>query len=453
MKLYPDYKKLSNLIPFARAGFVLILLIVFFVFPAVFSRAQTVSDIQNKINQNNANIQNLEQEIASYQAQLDTLGQQKSSLNNSLKLLDLNRKKLNADIAVTQNKIDKTNLTIQNLSSDINIKESNIETNLASIKLEIKNTNETEQSSLVESILSQNDFSLVWNDIDNIATVREKLRADTVALKQTKGALEDTRASTIDAKNQLTKLKTQLSDQQKIVLQNTNEKNKLLAQTKNSEANYQKLVADGLAKKNALEKEISDYESQLKYILDPSSLPGGGVLSWPLDSILITNLFGKNSSGIYASGLHNGVDFRASVGTSVKALADGVVAGVGDTDIQCPAASFGRFVLIKYNNGLASTFGHLSLVKVREGDNVTRGQVVALSGYTGYVYPPGPAGAHLHVSVYARGAVELKSLPSKACPGRTLTQPIAAINAYLDPLFYLPATVRGMFKSTVIKPD
>src|SRR5262249_8647684 len=163
------------------------------------------------------------------------------------------------------------------------------------------------------------------------------------------------------------KLKTQLADDKKIVDQNTADKNKLLAQTKNSEANYQKLLADRVAKKTAFEKEVSDYESQLKYILDPSKLPGGGVLSWPLDSIFITQLFGKTEAGkrLYANGTHNGVDFRASVGTPVKALADGTVAGTGDTDVQCPGVSFGRFVLIKYNNGLASTFGHLSLIKVQ----------------------------------------------------------------------------------------
>jgi murein DD-endopeptidase MepM/ murein hydrolase activator NlpD len=374
-------------------------------------------------------------------------------LNGSIKELDLTRKKLNANIAVTQNKINQTNLTIQNLSSDINTKEDLITTDTNSIGLQIRNTDELEQNSLLEDMLSQNDFSLVWNDIDNMATVRESIEADVVSLNQAKNALEDTRQSTIDAKNQLTVLKLQLADQQKIVLQNISDKNLLLKQTKNSEANYQKLVADGLARKNALEKEVGDYESQLKYILNPSSLPSGGVLAWPLDNILVTNLFGKNSSGIYASGLHNGVDFRAAIGTPVKAMSDGVVAGTGDTDIQCPAASFGRFILIKYNNGLASTFGHLSLIKVQVGEKVTRGQIVGLSGYTGYVYPPGSAGAHLHVSVYARGAVSVQSLPSKSCPGRILTQPIAAVNAYLDPLFYLPRTTSSMFKSTIIKPD
>jgi murein DD-endopeptidase MepM/ murein hydrolase activator NlpD len=283
--------------------------------------------------------------------------------------------------------------------------------------------------------------------------VREKLSQNTTELEQAKSALETTKQQTIIAKNQLTTLKSQLADQQKLVAQNITDKNVLLKQTKNSETNYQKLVADSLVRKDALEKEVGDYESQLKYILNPSSLPSGGVLAWPLDSILVTNLFGKNSSGIYASGLHNGVDFRAAIGTPVKAMSDGVVAGTGDTDTECPAASFGNFILIKYNNGLASTFGHLSLIKVQTGERVVRGQIVGLSGYTGYVYPPGSAGAHLHVSLYARDAVSVQSLPSKSCPGKILTQPIAAVNAYLDPLFYLPPTTSAMFKSTIIKPD
>lgn len=446
MKLFQDYKKQFNVIFF-------LLLLILTLSPVFFVSAQSASDLNNQINQKTSDINSLEQQIASYQSQLDSLGQQKSSLAQQLSELSLTAKKLNADISLTQNKIDKTNLTIQSLSGDIGNKETAISDSLNSIALEIKNTNQLDQNSFVQQLISESDFTSVWNDLNNAITVRDTLKADISTLQDTKTQLEGTKAATISAKNDLVKLKSQLADQQKVVVQNTSEKNKLLSQTKDSEANYQKLVADGLAKKNALEKEVSDYESQLKYILDPSSLPGGGVLSWPLDTILVTNLFGKNSSGIYATGLHNGVDFRAAVGTPVKALSDGVVAGTGNTDIQCPAASFGNFILIKYSNGLASTFGHLSLIKVSVGQKVTRGEIVGLSGYTGYVYPPGPGGAHLHVSVYPSNAVSVQSVPSKACPGAVLTQPIAPINAYLDPLFYLPATTKSMFKSTIIKPD
>jgi murein DD-endopeptidase MepM/ murein hydrolase activator NlpD len=433
MKHYPAYTKLFS---FFLGGVLLLT-------PLAFSSAQTVTDIQNKINQSNSNIQNLEQEIATYQAQLDSLGQQKSSLASSLKELDITNKKLNADIAVTQNKIDKTNLTIQNLSSDINTKEDSINTNMDSIKIGIRNISELEQTSMLENILSENDFTVVWNDIDNTATVRESLKANIVKLTQMKSDLEDTRKTTISAKDELTKLKSQLSDQQKIVVQNTNEKNQLLKQTKNSETSYQKLLKDRLAKKDAFEKELEDYESQLKYIVDPSKLPSGRVLSWPLDSIFVTSPFAMRSDGF-----HYGVDFRARTPLPVYAMADGVVDGTGDTDIQCPRVSFGRFVFIKYNNGLASTYGHLSLIKVQKGDTVTKGQIVAYSGNTGYSTAP-----HLHVSVYVQDAVEVKSIPSKSCPGKVLTQPISPISAYLNPMTYLPQIILNSSNSNNVADD
>src|SRR3989339_1685356 len=225
MKFYCNYKAYLK---FLLLGILLII-------PIVFSSAQTAQEIRNKINEKDSAIEKLEKEIASYQSQIDGLVQQKDSLNNSLKELDLTKKKLNADISVTQNKIDKTNLKIQSLSPDINSKENSIGNNIDSIKLGIKNINEFEQAGIVETILSDNDLSVIWNDIDSMIAVRERIRADIVELKQMKGALEDTRKVTIDAKNELTKLKSQLSDQQKIVVQNTNEKNKLLTQTKNNE--------------------------------------------------------------------------------------------------------------------------------------------------------------------------------------------------------------------------
>src|SRR3989344_2184904 len=437
MRHYLDYKKRF------KSYFIGILAITLFIIPFVFSYAQTVSDLNTRIAEKNQDIMQLEREIAAYQTQLDDLGKQKNSLSSSIAALDLTRKKLIADISLTQKEIDKTNLKIQNLSSQINTKEKSISVNSDAIKSEIRQVNEMELSSMMEIILSEKDFSLVWNDIDNMATINSRIREHIIALREVKGELEDTRIETLDAKKELSDFKSELADQKKIVEQNTAEKKKLLTQTKNNEANYQKLLKDRLAQKDAFEKELRDYESQLKYILDPSTLPSGGVLSWPLNSILITQVFGKTEAGkrLYANGTHNGVDFRASVGTPVKAMADGVVAGRGDTDTQCAGVSFGRFVLIKYNNGLASTYGHLSLIKANTGDKVARGDVVGYSGNTGY-----STGPHLHVSLYAKNAVEVKTLPSKSCPGRILTQPIAPINAYLDPLFYLPPTVSSMFK-------
>ena len=413
------------------------ILVIFAVvlFPALFLHAQTADELSSKINAKNGDIAKLEQEIAQYQTELNTIGKQKSSLNTILKQLDLTKKKLQADISVTQKKIANTNLKIQNLSSQIGVKEDYISTDNSAIATGIKDMNEMDMKSIVENILSDEDFTSWWNDLDATISVREKVIERIGELKEVKGQLEDTRKETVTAKNELVKLNNELADQKKIVDQNATEKNKLLKDTKNSEASYQKLLKDRLAKKDAFEKEMRDYESQLKFILDPSLLPKSRVFDWPLDNVFITQLFGKTEAGkrLYANGTHNGIDLRASVGTPVKAMADGIVVGVGDTDLTCANASFGKFVFIKYDNGLASTFGHFSLIKAYEGQRVSRGDIVGYSGNTGY-----STGPHLHISVYAGSAVKMESRKSTACGGRTYYLPFAPINAYLDPMLYLP---------------
>jgi len=425
MKLCPVYKKLSS---FLIVGIILFI-------PMVFSYGQTIDELNTKISQKNSDIANLEQEIAQFQTQLDSIGKQKNSLSNSIKELDITRKKLNTSILITQKKIDNTNLKIQGLSSEIVDKQDSISNNNQAIAIYIKKTNEFENTNIVEIILSDDNFSNAWNDIDNMVTIRESIRNKISELKQAKSELEDTRTVTMNAKKELVTLKSNLADQKKIVDQNTTDKKKLLAETKNNESNYQKLLADRLAKKVAFESEVRDYESKIKYILDPSKLPSAGVLSWPLDNIYITQLFGKTEAGkrLYANGTHNGVDFRASVGTPVKAMADGIVMGTGNTDLTCYGASFGKFVFIQYDNGLSSTYGHFSLIKVSLGQRVARGEVVGYSGNTGY-----STGPHLHVSVYAATSVKMESRASVACGGHIYTMPIAPINGYLDPMYYLP---------------
>ncbi len=402
--------------------------------PLFFSYAETASEIQDKIAQKNADIAKLEAELQAYQNQLDNLGKQKNSLNTSLKQLDVTKKKLAADIAMTQNKIEKTNLKIQDLSSDIGSKEGAILDHKNSIALELRETNEFETENILQTILSKDNFTSIWNDIDNRASVREKIIENIGKLRQVKSLLEETRSSTLEAKNELVTLNTELGDQKNIVVQNVNEKSKLLTQTKNSETAYQKLVREQTAKKEAFEQDLRSLESQLKFTLDPSKLPGAGVLSWPLDKVYVTQQFGAKTGPhrTYASG-HSGTDFRARTPLPVYAMADGVIKGTGDTDVVCPGVSFGRFIFIEYTNGLASTYGHLSLIKVSEGQRVKRGEMVGYTGGTGRV-----TGPHLHVSLYAANAVHVDTVPSKSCPGQILKQPIAAINAYLDPMYYLP---------------
>ena len=93
---------------------------------------------------------------------------------------------------------------------------------------------------------------------------------------------------------------------------------------------------------------------------------------------------------------------------------------------------YGKWVLIKHANGLSTIYGHLSFVYARPGDFVATGQVLGLSGDTGYA-----TGPHLHFGVFASAGVKIvdsRLLGSINCAG--IKTVAANPAAYLNPLSY-----------------
>lgn len=403
------------------------------------------TQLQSQIESHSAEIERLNREIASYQTELNSLNKQSNTLANQVKELDTTQKKLLTNIKLTQAKIGQAEDDLVALGGEIKNKEVTITHRGELIAENIRKLNESSQTTLLEMLLAEESFADAWTNVDQVKSFQDAVRSDVIELSQAKNVLIDRHTDVEKKKQELLALKASLDDQKKIVDQNVKEKNDLLKATKNQESTYAKMVADRKALVAAFEAELRSYEEQLKYNLDPGSLPamGSAPLAWPTSVPFITQQFGKTVDAVrlYASGSHSGVDFRAATGTPIYAMASGTVGGTGDTDLSCKGASFGKWILIRYDNNLASTYGHLSLIKVTNGQRVNRGDIVGYSGNTGHSTAP-----HLHVSLYPSDAVEVSPKPSLACAGKTLTQPRAAINAYLDPLMYMPKTTPSMFK-------
>lgn len=396
----------------------------------------TIDELQQKISSKADELQKLTPVIKQLEKDIDSTVTQKKTLGTEIKKLDLTKKKLETDIKITQTKVDSTDLKIRQLGSEISYKENEIVGRISALKEAMLAIYESDEKSLAEIALSNESFSGLWNDLETLEQFSAGVNENVELIKALKQELEDRNIKQKNEKGKLLGLKVELGDQKKITEQTTKQKAQLLKVTSNQEALYQKTLKQKLALKDTLEKEIREYESSLKFILDPTSIPPRGtkVFSSPLDDLVVTQNFGKTSASgrLYASGLHNGTDFRARTPLKVMAMGSGVVAGTGDTDVTCPGASFGKWVLIRYSNGLASVYGHMSLIKASTGDVVNAGDVVGYSGNTGYSTAP-----HLHVSVYASAGVNVENRPSKACGGKTYTLPLAAFNAYLDPMDYL----------------
>ncbi len=114
-------------------------------------------------------------------------------------------------------------------------------------------------------------------------------------------------------------------------------------------------------------------------------------LHYPLKDIYITQPFGANPAAYYPQQGHNGIDYRASVGTPVMASADGEVTFEGwGGDFPLMGTPAGICIMLEHSIGWTG-YAHLSSTVVNAGEKVKQGDVIGYSGATGTV-----TGAHLH---------------------------------------------------------
>ncbi len=106
-------------------------------------------------------------------------------------------------------------------------------------------------------------------------------------------------------------------------------------------------------------------------------------------------------NGDYSHRNQNALDFQMSEGTEILAARSGYVIDIKqDGDRGCPdkaCAKYGNYVKIIHSDGTIAEYYHLKInsSKVKLGDSVETGEVIALSGNTGYSTEP-----HLHFMCY-----------------------------------------------------
>jgi murein DD-endopeptidase MepM/ murein hydrolase activator NlpD len=90
---------------------------------------------------------------------------------------------------------------------------------------------------------------------------------------------------------------------------------------------------------------------------------------------------------------HEGLDFMAEAGTPIYAAAGGIVTEAERTP------DYGKIVKIAHGAGLETRYAHISMIMVKVGDRIEKGQIIAKVGNTGR-----STGAHLHFEVRLNGA-------------------------------------------------
>jgi murein DD-endopeptidase MepM/ murein hydrolase activator NlpD len=109
-----------------------------------------------------------------------------------------------------------------------------------------------------------------------------------------------------------------------------------------------------------------------------------GSMRWPLDAYIVSSEYGERWGKV-----HKGMDMAAHVGEPVYAIADGEVIYAGDG-----LRGYGNVVILRHDRKTSSLYAHNSELKVKQGDQVTKGTLVALLGNTGH-----STGPHVHFEI------------------------------------------------------
>jgi len=111
-----------------------------------------------------------------------------------------------------------------------------------------------------------------------------------------------------------------------------------------------------------------------------------GDLDWPLRGVLYAR-FGRKGRD-----MHDGIDLAAPLGTPIKTAGSGTVIYAGEQK------GYGLIAIIEHPNGLSTLYAHNRDLRVRTGQRVSDGQVIATVGESGRT-----TGPHLHFEVRKDG--------------------------------------------------
>lgn len=176
---------------------------------------------------------------------------------------------------------------------------------------------------------------------------------------------------------------------------------RLALQEKMLSKSSRRLTTELAAGVDALELRMSQLEGSYLRLQDDIDQVGKGLNNIPSIQpvinhhlTLLTAGYGTLMHPFYRTlQSHQGVDYTIPEGSRVFATADGIVHSVSGRN-----STYGQSIVIDHHNGYQTQYSHLSEAKVRRGQRVRRGDIIALSGNSGLSLAP-----HLHYEVRYNG--------------------------------------------------
>ena len=421
-----DNKDMTKGFPLFAAQSVILLTVVSLLLGAFApaGAAPSLDELKNQITERSEKIKTLEEQIRQTKGTIGDLEREERTLANEIARLDAQILALLLDIALTEERITAVNLELEKLALEIEQKEQELEKTKRQTAQILRTIEEANRQTMpIALVFSASQFSEIFDNL----FASERLEAELVIiigeLKAVKQELKRKEEEAHNNKQELETLRETLAVQSTILAAEQGNREDLLYSTRRQEGRFRETLKDLEVQQREISREVIQLEAQLRRLINPSSLPPKGVLSWPVDVIRITQYYGSTSQTGFVNDqydFHNGIDLAppSGIGTPIYSAAPGTVAGMGNLG----RLAYGRWIAIDHQRGLTTLYAHLSVQSVRIGQSVERGEVIGYEGSTGF-----STGPHLHFTVYASETFRIEERSYGLLP----------IGASLNPLDFL----------------
>ena len=337
-------------------------------------KAAQIAALEQKKKEQQAKLKDLEKQISEAKAK-------KNDVMETKKLLDQRNQLLLEQIEDTQNQIDDAAAQIARYEM---LEQEQYELFCRQVRSE----EERGSLSYLSVLFKASSMSDLLNRMEFVNEVAEYTKMLIAAMKETRENIAEEKAA-MEAKE--AELGQQQSELQAKLTETTNLMNEYAADQKKLEAIYA-----------AEEKAGKEIAAEIDRLLAESDVvPSNEGFIWPVNtSKKISSPIGNRvAPGGFGSTNHKGVDI-CNVGftSSVFAVKSGKVLL---TNTSGYGGGYGNYVVIDHGGGVTTLYAHMSVVKVSEGQMVSQGTVLGITGSTG-----ASTGPHLHYEVRINGVYQ-----------------------------------------------
>ncbi len=366
--------------------------------------SKEISDLNKSIEQKKKELADIKNKQDEYRRQIEKTQAQKANLQNQLSIVDARLGEAQLKLDQVKIDIETTNLEIQKTNLEIAETDNLIKDNKDNLGSAIKLLSQENNRSQLEIILLNNYLTEYISQVKYLENINGKISGSLSELKDAKDALDQSKSKLDASKEKLRVLRQSLEQEQVGLADEKDSKIYILDQTKSSEAEYQRLLNQAKREQQSAASDIVNLDKALRERINQQNgsnkitLKYDGFI-WPVTKNTITAEFHDPTYPFRNVFEHPAVDIRAKQGTPIKAAASGYVGRARDAGMGY------SYIMLVHADGLATVYGHVSKIYVREDEYVSQGQVIALSGAMPGTPGAGPltTGPHLHFEVRLNG--------------------------------------------------